>query len=76
MISLPLWVEIGAGARNMLASLASVGRMLLQFGPLVGWLELSNYLFAKIQLLSAFFATKYINFSYCILHYYMYIFYM
>ena len=43
MISLPLWVEIGVGVRHMLTSLASVDLMLLQFGLVVRWLEVSNY---------------------------------
>lgn len=69
MISLPPWVEVGNGVGSMLASLACVDLMLLQFGLLVRWLELSDYLFVKIQLLSASFATKYYILKLQLLHF-------
>lgn len=44
---------------DKLTALTCVHLMPVRFGLFVRWLESSNYLFVKIQLLSTSFATKY-----------------
>lgn len=46
---------------DKLSVLTCVHLMPVQFGLFVRWLESSNYLFVKIQLLSTSFATEYFH---------------